>query len=112
MFVFLDADSPVTVSQDTYTPKDTQSPAAFPRLMATCPAVNPYFSAVLVPTDSTPPPTVRFENTPEETTVAVEWPERTDLIVWNKQTKNRSAAVTFSKSTSNSGGSRVKSRVD
>jgi hypothetical protein len=93
MFVFLDADSTLTVSQDIYPAGDTQVPASFPRLMATCSAVNPYFAAVLVPTDSGIAPSVRFENTAEEKTVAVEWPGRIDRIVWNKTTADQSGAV-------------------
>ena len=85
MFVFLDAESPFTVTQDIYTPGDTHKPASFPRLGATCRTENPYFAAVLIPTDAAVSPKVRFENTPDQKIIHIDWPGKTDRIIWNKK---------------------------
>ena len=97
MVVFLDAESPLTIEQDIYTPGDTHKPASFPRLGTTCRTVNPYFAAVLIPT-SDRSPNVRFKNTPNQKTIYIDWPEKTDRIIWNKNKNgNPEDAVRFSR---------------
>jgi hypothetical protein len=93
MFVFLSSETPSTITQDIYTPGDNYRPASFPRLRADCQAVNPYFAAVLIPTDAAAQPVVHFENTADEKTIVVEWSGRTDRIVWNKTNPHPSRGV-------------------
>jgi hypothetical protein len=88
MFVYLDSDSSVTLKQEDYTvePDDNRKPRTYTRLRAYSKAVNPYFAAVLVPTDgSVSAPKVKFEKSKNENTIQIEWPQKTDTIIWNKQ---------------------------
>ena len=92
MLVFIDSASPLSVRQENYTvtPNDHRRPAAYPRLRAYSKAVNPYFTAVLIPTDgSINAPNVKFDKAHNETVVNIEWPKRTDKIIWKKEGKLR-----------------------
>ena len=92
MFVFIDSASPLSVRQEDYrvTPDDHRKPAAYPRLRAYAKAANPYFAAVLIPTDGAiHAPKVTFDKAPGETAVRIEWPKRTDTIIWKREGKLR-----------------------
>lgn len=98
MHVFFDAETDPVVARDSCTLADGMSPSTFPRLSASCRAVNPYFAAVLIPLAGTAPPQVRFEESSSLKTVFVEWPEKTDRIVWNKVGGPSQASVQFLRS--------------
>jgi hypothetical protein len=84
LLLWVDAEAPVAITEDFYTPGDSFKPASYPRLRATCRAVNPCFAAVLVPTDSDAMPAVRFEPTGGgNKTIYIKWSGKTDRITWN-----------------------------
>jgi hypothetical protein len=99
MFVFIDAEPMPIITKDVCTPDDGPTavvePSSFPRLNATCAAINPYFASVLIPTDGTNAPKVTFENTAEEKNIKIVWPGKTDLIVWKKTAGTAENAVQF-----------------
>jgi hypothetical protein len=100
MFVFLDADSPLSVRQEDYTvtPDDHRKPAAYPRLRAYAKAVNPYFAAVLIPTDgSINAPKVVFDKKHQETVISIAWPKRIDKITWKRAGRSRPQIVIVDK---------------
>ena len=92
MFVFLNSAASISVKEEDYkvTPDDNRRPKEYPRLRAYSKAVNPYFVAILIPTDgSFGRPDVTFDNvSSEKTAINVKWSERIDKIVWNKKTKD------------------------
>ena len=88
MFVFLDAQSPLTLSLDVCDVGDDKKPSQYPRLRGITNAVNPYFAAVLVPTTGKMPQ-VRFDNSPTEKLICVQWPDKTDMISWDKAGKTK-----------------------
>jgi hypothetical protein len=98
MHVFFDAETDPVVTSDSCTLADGIAPSTFPRLSASCRAVNPYFASVLIPLAGTAPPQVRFEETSSLKTIFVEWPEKTDRIVWNKAGGLSQASVQFLRS--------------
>lgn len=107
LFAFIDAESPVILKQEDYNvgplifsayPMLSGSPPSYPRLRAYCKAVNPYFAAVLIPTDgSINPPKVKFDKSSSEETIRIEWPGKTDTIVWKKDGKSRPQMIVSSK---------------
>ncbi len=98
LFVFLDSETPMQTGKDVYTPGDSHKPASYPRLKASCNAVNPYFSAVLILGDSSLAPEVEYENAPGKKTIRIKWPDGEDRMVWNKGTTPGSEdAIRFSR---------------
>ena len=99
MMVFLDADSDLAVISDICTPEDIKNPnlkpESFPRLNAICNAVNPYFAAVLIPIAGAVLPEVRFESVPDGKVIYVEWPEKTDRILWRTGISSPETAVQY-----------------
>ncbi len=84
MMLWVDAAEPVMMEEGFYTPGDSFKPSSYPRLRATCRAVNPAFAAVLVPTDSDARPVVTFESAGHgEKTIYIKWGGKTDRISWN-----------------------------
>ncbi len=83
MFVFLDAQSPLTVMQDVFDAGDNKKPSVYPRLRGVTKAVNPYFAAVLVPTKAQAPK-VTFRNSDTHKIIRIQWPDKTDTITLNK----------------------------
>lgn len=90
MFIFIDSDATVSLKQEDYKPSDNEEPAVYTRLRAYSKDVNPYFAAVLIPTDgSINAPKVNFEENSSEKNINIEWPQRIDKIVWKKDGKSR-----------------------
>ena len=96
MVLWVDAAESVTISEDFYSPDDSFKPTAYPRLRATCRAVNPYFAAILVPTDSGVEPVVHVEAVKAgQRTIDIKWPGRVDRIIWTEAAAGKSGVVEF-----------------
>ena len=85
MKVMMDANGPITYETDTYEPGDGRVPKNFPRLKATVHAENPRFLTVMVPQHiDAEDPNISFDTTIEYSNITIEWPYRTDVIVWSE----------------------------
>ncbi|MBR0460295.1 MAG: heparinase II/III family protein [Victivallales bacterium] len=59
-------------------------------------AVNPYFTAVMIPLHKeTPTPVVKTERTPAQITVMVQWPQATDTVTWPVNADGSTGKATF-----------------
>ncbi len=88
MYVFLNAQSPLTVAEDVFDAADNKKPSVYPRLRGVTQAVNPYFAAVLIPTTQAKPK-VTFKDTPTEKIIRLQWPNKIDTITWSKTEKTK-----------------------
>lgn len=94
MFVFIDAQSKPLLKSDIFKPNDNRKPSEFARLRAVSKSANPYFAAVLVPTDGGEEPKVDFENTPDTTIINVSFAAQKHTLTWDKTTLN-APVITF-----------------
>ena len=85
LVVRIHANSNVKLATDAFRPADYHDPAAFPRFRATTRSVNPRFIAVLLPLSAeVREPGVTFRSEAGKQTVRIEWPGRTDTLVWSE----------------------------
>ncbi len=83
--VYLDAAGPVKMSVDAFLPdNESRPPAVIPRLRGECRAVNPGFTALVIPLkDGMKEPEVSFKRTGTTVTAEVKWPAARDVIKWD-----------------------------
>lgn len=73
-----------TPSVDIYAPQDGQAPTNIPRIRGTVRAVNPYFSAVLLPLlDTAERPEVVTKRNGKAVEITVRWKDHADVIQWD-----------------------------
>lgn len=100
MFVFIDSNAPISLREEDYvvTPNDHRKPSAYTRLRAYSKAVNPYFAAVLIPTNGdVNSPKINFENSLDKKEINIKWPNRTDKILWKKDGTSRPQLIILNK---------------
>jgi hypothetical protein len=96
LIVRIHASSEVKLATDAFRPADYHGPAAFPRFRATARGVNPRFIAVLLPLSTeVKEPEVTFPSEEGKQTVRIEWPGRTDTLVWSEHNGSAMPEASF-----------------
>jgi hypothetical protein len=86
MQVVMDASAPLSYNLGVYQPNDGRWPESFPRLRANCTAVNPRFIAFMMPHyNDAIPPVVTFSDVADGRKISVDWPYRTDEMIWTAE---------------------------
>ena len=83
MQVIMDGESTISYGFDFYEPDDGRVPESFPRLRASCESVNPRFITFMMPHyNSQTLPDVTFSDVAQGRKITINWPDRTDEMVW------------------------------